>query len=291
VEDGLEPYLCKSRTLNHNLNAEFWNGMRPSDLTSKQFKSYNFSSRGVGAGTYFAGGYYEASADEVELDEGTLTDTLGEANVPYAAHVFFVGAGAGAVSGGSSGVATITITGTSIDDDGNRDAGGSEELVSDNTAVSTDEYFETTLKWLGTVTITIAQTGDRTAFDLTGNYGFAKYEDFGNRDFELTDFEAVGLAAASDGDFNVEILLHDGTGWTASAAAFVPGGTVIASMVGDHSTESDVDDTVHFAWKRVHLATEVNGADLGGIVVRITTGANNTVQIMSVHMGVRTALL
>ena len=291
VGEGTEPYPCESRMMNQNLNAEFWHGKRPEDLTGKQFKSYNFSSRGVGAGTYFAAGYYEAPAAEAVLNQGALTQTLGSANVPYAAHVFFVAKDAGAVSGGTTGVATVTVTGTSITDEGVRDAGGSEVLVSDNTAASTDEYFETDLKWIGQVTLTIAQTGDRTNYDLSGNYGFAKYEDFGNVDFELTDLEAVGLAAANDASFNIELLLHDGTGWTYDNAAFVPGGTVVASMVGDHSTESDVDDTEHFAWKRVHLATEVEGTDLGGVVVRITTGANNTVQIMSIHLGAKAALL
>ena len=249
-------------------------------------RGYFFTSRGIGAGTYFSAGYYEAPAAEAVLNQGALTQTLGAANVPYAAHVFFVAKQAGAAAGGTTGVADVTVSGTSITDSGTRQTSDTEVLVADNTAASTDEYFETEKKWLGQVTLTIATTGDRTTFDLSGNYGFAKYEDFGNNDFTVNDFEAVGLAAANDSAFDVELLYHSDAGWTYSAAAFVPGGTVLASMATTHSTESDIDNNVPFAFKFAQLSQVVHGAAQDGVLIRITTGQNNSVQDMDIHIGV-----
>ncbi len=258
------------------------------DATDLVTRSFSFTSRGVGAGTYFAAGYYEAPAGEAVLNQGALTQTLGAANVPYAAHVFFVAKQAGAASGGSTGVADVTVSGTSVSDAGVRQTSDTEVLVADNTAAATNQYFETTKKWLGQVTLTIATTGDRTTFDLSGNYGFTKYEDFGNNDFTVNDFEVVGLAAANDSSFDLELLYHSAAGWTYSAAAFVPGGTVLAKMSTTHSTESDIDNNVPFAFKIERLSQVVHGGASGqeGVVVRITTGQNNSVQSMDIHVGV-----
>lgn len=132
-----------------------------------------------------------------------------------------------------------------------------------------------------------ATTAGDTAFSYDFNYGYAKYEDFGNRNFTVTDFEAVGLANANDGSFEIELLHHNDTGWTYDAAAFQAGNTPLLSMNTIHGTEQDIDAGAPFAFKRTGLGTTVDGNALEGVIVRVTTGANDAVTYMDSHIGIR----
>lgn len=251
-------------------------------------KSYTFTSRGVGAGTFYLAGYYEASTTDANLNETAPTSiTLGTADISYAAHAFIVAGGAGSAAGGS-GAVEIEVSGTSINDSGTRTAGDTEVIVADITALALNQFVETSKKWLGQITFTLqnAPGSTQTTFSVDINYGFNKYEDFGNRDFTLTDFECVGLGGAADTSFNIRLLKQDSDNWTYSAAAFVPGGTVLLNMNTIHNTEIDVGSGIPFAFKRSGLSEVVNGADSEGLVIEITTGANNTVQDMDAHIGV-----
>jgi hypothetical protein len=252
-------------------------------------KSYTFTSRGVGAGTFYVAGYYEASTLDANLTEILTTVTLGSANISYAAHAFIVAGGAGAAAGGA-GAVEIEVSGTSITDAGVRTAADTEIVVADITTLALNQFAETSKKWLGQVTYTLqnASGSTQTTFSVDFNYGFNKYEDFGNIDFTLTNFECVGLGGAADTSFNIRLLKQDSANWTYSAAAFVPGGTELLNMNTDHSTEQNVASGIPFAYKRAGLSEVVNGNDSEGVVVEITTGANNTVQDMDVHVGVTT---
>ena len=250
------------------------------------FKSYSLNSLAGASGTYYVGGYYNAPAAETDLNDGSTTQTLGAADVPYGAHAFFVAKAAGTASGGSTGTAKITVSGTSITDAGTRNASGTEIIVADVTAMTTNKYYETALKWIGQVTYTIAATGDHTTFTGLGNYGFAKYEDFGNRSFTVTDFEVVGTAGAADAGLDIELLHHKDTGWTYHATAFVAGTTALAKFSTDYSTESDLDSGLPFAYKRASMSTSVAGSGSEGTLVRLTTGQNNAVENATAHIGV-----
>jgi len=242
------------------------------------FKSYTYASRPGAFGESFSAGFYIYDAAEVVLTiGGTVTKVFGAADVPYAAHAFIVAEGAGGTD------LVLTVSGTSITDAGIRDDSGEEIIVADADEATTDEYFETSKKWIGPITYTL--TGAADAF--TFNYGFCKYEDFGNRSFVLTDYEAVGLANAADTDFEIEVLHHKATGWTFSAAAFQAGTTPLYSMNTIHSTEQDLDAGVPFAFKRAGLNVSINGASREGILIRITTGSNIAVSYMDSHIGVQ----
>lgn len=248
------------------------------------FKAVTYNSQA--SGTDYELGYYDAPAADVTLTQASTTQTFGTANHPYAAHAFLVASGAGTASGGS-GAVTITVSGTSITDSATRTAADTETIVADITTMSTDAYYETTKKWIGQITYTIdpGATG-HTSYSATFNYGFAKYEDFSNSAFKVTDFQMVGTAGATDSSFEVELLHHSSTGWTYSAAAFDPGGTVICSMNTDHSTEQDLANGERFAYKRDDLTQAVDGTALEGVVVRLTTGVNNSVENAEVSVGV-----
>jgi hypothetical protein len=150
--------------------------------------------------------------------------------------------------------------------------------------MSTDEYFETTKKWLGQVTYTISSTAGST-YAATFNYGFAKYEDYGNRDFKVTDFELVGFAGANDADFDAILYHHTATGWTYHATAFVPGGTKICQLSTDHSSDDQLFSSEHFAYKRSGLSTSISGSGMEGVVAEIITTSNNAIEYVNIHIG------
>ena len=249
------------------------------------FKSYTATTQGLGANPdIFLAGFYEWSASDFNFTQAGTSGSFGTGNVSYAAHAFVVAAAVGITDGSDL---VLTVTGTSIDDQGNRTVGDSEVIVADATAVSTDQYFETTKKWLGQIMFTLTSTGG-TAFSFDFNYGLAKYDDWGNRDFSITDIEAVGFAGASDSDFDVLLLHHRTTGWTYSASTFTPitATNTIVSFAGDHSTDDQLNDGQHFSWKRDDLSTAIDGNGSEGYLILISSSANNAVEYINVHMGV-----
>jgi len=250
---------------------------------SIDYSSYSFTSQGIGAGTYYIGGYYFAPTADSNLNQAGATQTLGAANISYASHAFIVAKQAGTVDAGSC---SIVVTGTSITDGGVRNASASETIVSDITTMSTDEYFETDLKFIGQVTYTLTPSGAAT-YAADFNYGLAKYEDFGTRNFKVTDFETVGLGGGADSGFNVTLCKHEAGGWTYSAAAFSAEPTVVCDMNTDHSTEQNLANGEPFAYKRDNLAESISGNDSEGIIIRVITGANNAVQSMTCRVGVQ----
>lgn len=249
------------------------------NIISEVIKSYTLADAGA-AGEYFLGGYYAYATTDANLTNASTTVTHGGANVPYAAHAFIISGGNGSTDGSDL---VLTVTGTSITDAGTRTAADSEVIEATAATSPVDTYFETTKKWLGTVTFTLSSTGGST-FSYDFNYGFAKYEDIGNVDFTITGFEAVGLAGANDGGFNIELLHHTATGWTYAATGFVAGGTVLLDMGSIYSTEQDIDNDQPFAFKRTGLSTAVSGSGSEGYVIRTTTGTNNAVSYLNAHV-------
>lgn len=250
-----------------------------------------FKSPSGAAGIFHAFGYYDAPAADANLTQAATTVTHGSANGAYGAHAFLVSAAAGTVGGGSTGTATITITGTSMTSGGVRAAGASETIVADITALGANTYIESTKMWIGTITYTLALTGDRTTAAVDFNYGFASVCHFWEKKVTIRQFEATGRAGAADSGFNVQLLKHSATGWTYSAAAFVAGGTVLLDMNVDYNTEKNLINGKRFHYHRKGLTTIINGAAAAtltapneGVVVRITTSASNAVESMDMRI-------
>lgn len=244
-------------------------------------KSYNFSARTATSGEYFLGGFYDYNTADANLTQASTTVTHGSATNPYAAHAFMV---FGAASTDGTNV-TLTASGTSFTDAGVRTPGDSEVLYTGPVAgLTLNDYYETSKKFLGTVTFTL--TSDGVNFTMDFNYGYAKYEDFHNRSFILRAIEFVGLADASDAGFDLEVLHHDNIGWTYSAAAFQAGGVAVAIQSTDHGTESDLVAGEPIAWKRSNLAHIVAGAASEGLIIRVTTTTNNCIAYLNGHITV-----
>jgi hypothetical protein len=244
-------------------------------------KSYNFTTQGIGAGTYWRGGYYDASTTSITLTQASLTQTYGTANNAYSAHPFIVCAGGGTTD---AGVVGLRVTGTAIDDAGNLTTTDADTIITDITSCATNIYHEAK-KFVGTVTYElIIISGTPTTYSFSFNYGYSKYEDVNNQNFYVTGIEAVGLAAATDNNFELEVLHHKPTGWTYAATGFEPGNGTIASMTTDLAPYDNLTNGIEFAWKRTNLNTYISGADSEGVIIKIVTGANNSVQSMDIHL-------
>ncbi len=245
-------------------------------------KSYSFTSAGIGAGTYYVGGFYDAPATDITLTDGSLTQTHGSAGNAYAAHPFIVAGAAGTVDQGQVG---LRVRGASITDEGVYTAVDTAIVTTDITTLSTDDYVETSLKFLGTITFELYEvSGTPGTYTIDFNYGYAKYEDFGNVDFSVYKIEVVGLSRANDTSFDVTLFKHTSSGWIYSAAAFEPGNNVIADWSDCMAPDDNLTNGEPFAWKKVDLNEFVHGDADEGVIVRIVTGANNSVQAMDVHI-------
>lgn len=248
------------------------------------FDSYAFGA--VASGVHYIGlGYYEAPAAEMVLTNAAPTQTLGAASddEPWGAHAIVVNKGDGATDGSDL---VLTVTGTSVTDAGVRTASDSEVILLDAllATAATDGMSETVKKWVGQITYTLSSAGGST-FNYSGNYGFAKYNDFADRDFTVTSFECSGFAGANT-SIEIELLHHETTPWTHHASAFVPGADVLAKMSDVYSSETNVTSGKQFAFKRTPLSHAVLGDDSEGVLIRITTGANNAVDHATCRIGV-----
>lgn len=251
------------------------------------FRSRTMTTQGIGTGIFYTDGHYEFSTSDANLTQASTTQTFGAINEASATHASLIAGGAGSASGGA-GAVEIEISGTSITEAGVRTTSDTEILVADITAMSTDEYFETTKKWLGQITYTLQNAGGstQTTFNADFNYGHTKYTDMGDRDFTITDFKIDGLAGANDTGFDVRLLKHSSSGWTYAATGFSPGNGPIASLATDYVTEKNLVNGSDFAYDRTNLNTAVEGSGSEGYIVEITTGANNAIQYINTSVGV-----
>lgn len=259
--------------------------------TPLSYKGFSFNTAGFGAGTYWAAGFYELTSTDANLTQASQTVNVGSANSSYAAHLLIVAGGVGA-SNKTTGNVRLTVTGTSINDAGTRSASDSEVLLSDveDAGVALNAYFETSKKWIGQVTVTLENdgTGDATTFSLDFNYGWCKYEDFGNIMFNIDEFDITGHAGANDNGFDVALVHHTSSNWVYNATAFVaPTANDITSLASTHSTEGNLDSNQQFAFKRTGLNTDVDGSASEGVVIRIVTTSSSAVDYATANIGIR----
>lgn len=236
------------------------NGVKVLSWTSNASeKSFNLGQTD-GAGTTYAGGFYDFAATDNDFSPST---THGDANVSYAAH-FWVVLGAITVD-----ELTLTVTGTSITDQGVRTTSDTQNIVIPvSTAV--DTYFETSKKWLGQVIISVASGTAKTC-----NFGYCKYWDNNNTDFCVAGIEATWIGGTGDSAPDLKLRHHKTTGWTFNVAAPATPPTEIASMATDHGTEKETAAGEQGAWKRDNLLTNVNGAADEGTIIEIVTTAGS----------------
>jgi hypothetical protein len=240
----------------------------------------SFVSPAGSSGTFYAAGFYTAPATHAALTNAAPTVAIGTANTPHGAHMFLVAKQAGTANAGT---VSIVLSGTSITDEGVRVGADSEMLVGNITTMGVNQYYQTTKRWLGTVTYTLTPAGGATVYAATFNYGKAVYDDVDKRKFSIKEIEVFGRAGASDTGFDVQLLHHSSTGWTYSAAAFVPGASATVSLVSDYATDNDLVSNERFHWDR-EVNTPIDGTNGEGFLFRIITTANKAVEFMDISV-------
>ena len=231
-------------------------------------KSYGFTSQGVGAGSYYIGGFYNFSTTDANLSQALTTISYGIANLPYNAHASVVFGGQGIVDTGQIGLRANGVTFDSST--GTLNTSDSVVIVDDITTVALDDYFETPEKFVGIVEFELyVVSGAPTAYSVDFNYGYSKYEDFGNNDITLTTIEVVGLGNTNDTNFDIEVLHHKMTGWTYAATGFLPGNGKIADYSDDLAPYDNIFNNEPFAWKRTNLNTFIDSNGSEGVLYRV----------------------
>jgi len=266
-------------------DGQIWATINITANSVPSYKSETFSSRGVGAGTYYLFGDYLAPTTDVTLSNASLSQALGTANAAYGMRPFAVFAGDGTVDTGQVGLRWIS---TSITDGGVRVTGDVQIITEDITAPLLNDYIDTPKKVIGAGIYELyVVSGSPTAYSVSFNYGLIKYEDFGNRDFVLTDVEITGLAGASDTSFQLILQKQSVDGWTYSAAGFSPGNGVITSMSSVYVLEDNVinGEAFHFKLDSTAIGDVILGSGSEGIMVKLVTTQNNTIQYLNCHIG------
>jgi hypothetical protein len=232
--------------------------------------------------THYIAGFYDWSATSVALTQASTSVTHGTAGRTRAAHVGIVPQAAGSVDTGQVG---IRVTGTTDSDTGVQVGSQTAIIIDDITTLSANTMAETIEKFSGQVTIELyVVSGTPTTYSLTFNYGFSKYEDYGNRDFTLAGFEAVWEGNATENGMDIIVKHHSPTGWTYAASGFVAGNGVICQRSVDQSIESNVASGVQGAYKRSNLQQYVEGSGLEGVIVSLVTTTINSIASMDIHM-------
>lgn len=168
---------------------------------STNFKSFDtgwsFVSPSGASGTFYVGGFYLLPATSYTPAGGTA---LGSANSAYHAHAFIV-------LGAPSTDMVVRVTGTSVDEAGNRVTLDTQDI--DTSGGATNDYFETPKKWVGQVSVSLLSGAG-----VVVNHGLCKYWDNQNSDFRLTGLEVTGRAGANDPAPNFGLIRHRPVGWT-----------------------------------------------------------------------------
>jgi len=249
---------------------------------SARIETKSFTKSYFGNGKFYLAGFYTAPAADVTLNQDSLTQAYGSANVAVGAHAFIVAGGPGSVD---AGVVGLKVTGTSMTDGGVRTAADEEILSADITALVLNQKLETVKKWIGQVVFTLyTVSGNPTTYSVDCNYGLCKYDDWSKKDITVTGFEAVGNAGAADTGFNILVAHHKATGWVYSATAFDPIKSVICSMNTDYVTEKNLATGEPFAYKRDNLSQAIDGEDSEGFVIVIFSGTNNAINVINCHI-------
>lgn len=236
--------------------------------------AWAFTSPSGSSGTFYWGGHYDLAGTDNDFNPAV---NFGTANKAEGAHFFLVQAAGGA--GGTDTV--IRVTGTSMTDNGVRQAGDTEDIIVDD-AGAANTYYETSKKWIGQISVE-KQSGP----DLLCNYGFVKYWDNNNTDFRLLGFEATWLSGATDAGVNISIIHHKATGWTYNNGAAATPPAAVYDMQTDYNTEYSTINGENGSWKRDNLDVVVNGGDGEGIILEVLTTANKTFELGNMTLRTR----
>jgi hypothetical protein len=218
--------------------------------------------------TQYAGGFYEFSGTD---DDFSPSIAYGDAGTSKAAHFMIVTGGA------TVDQLTVRVSGTSITDEGVQTGSDSEDIVIPESTAA-NSFFETSKKWNGQVTVE-AISGTPVAC----NYGWDKYHDVGNSDFQVSGLECLWESDSSDSSSDIALIHHKASGWTFNAAADPTPPAPIAVRSTDHSGNNG-HSVGPGAWKRTNLSVAVAGSQSEGILFCVTSGNTGIGTLSFRHM-------
>lgn len=245
-------------------------------------RSYTFTSADALAGTHYRAGFYDWSSSSVTLTQASLSVTHGAANITRAAHIGIVASAPGTVNTGQVG---LQVTGT-LDSETDIQLAGQTKIITDDiTTLTADQMIETVEKFSGNVEISLyTAVGSPTAYSVSINYGYSKYEDISNIDGTVTALDVAWEAGATDTVFNIQLKHHRADGWIYAATGFVAGNGNICERLVDQGVASNLAAGESGAYKRTGLDTFIQSSGPEGIILEITTGSNNSIRSMDIHV-------
>lgn len=225
--------------------------------------------------TQYVGGFYDFSGAD---DNFSPSITFGAVGVSKAAH-FMIVTGASTVD-----ELTIRVSGTSITDTAVQTGSDSEDIVIPS-ATPANSFFETSKKWNGQVTVeAIAGTA------VACNYGWNKYHDVGNTDFQVVGLECLWESDSSDSGSDIVLLHHKSSGWTFNPGADPTPPAPIAARSSDHSGNNS-HEIGPGAWKRTDLNILIAGSQSEGILFCVTSGSTGIGTLSFRHLTCEISLL
>jgi hypothetical protein len=251
---------------------------------TKLGRSFDFTSQGVGADTFWKAGYYDWNDASVTLTQASTTQTYGVVGRAKAAHPGIVPSGAGTVDTGQVG---LQVTGTLDSESNGQTATQTQTITEDITTLTADVMAEAAGKFSGQVTFELyVVSGSPTAYSLEFNYGYSKYEDFDNVDYTITSLECIWRGGGADTSFDIALRHHKPVGWEFAASGFEPGNGDIIRRSVDQAIDSDVANGEEGSWERLGINTFIEGSGSEGVLIEVATGSNNSMQGLEMHIGV-----
>jgi hypothetical protein len=219
------------------------------------------------AGEYYLGGFYKHASGSEDFNPQVV---FGEANNPYAAHLYFV---AGPVLSGPD---TLVCVGVSVADSAAVVTNPDTVLVVFEDGDPENTYKQTAEKWLGAVTITNADGTPRLF-----NYGFAEYFDNDDTDFIVKSFKSTWVIGSTDENMTVRMYYH---GASASWDYQSDGPAVnqaYEDMQTDYGSLSDGYVGEPGSWEKTKIDSTVAGSDYGGVLVSVITSTSDAISFMN----------
>lgn len=216
---------------------------------------FGFSSdRTVAANRIYAGGFYYLAPGNNDFAAAVL---FGTANNPYGGHAFAV---LGAVTVNDL---TITVTGTTIADDGTR-TGADSSTITFLSGSPVNSYAQTAKRFIGQVSYQVTVGTAKTC-----NYGLVKAYKNNHRDYSL---RAVYLDWHSEGDdagADMFVRHHKATGWTFNALAAPTPPTPIFQLTTVYGAESDLKRNEPGCVERLGLAVDIDASGIEGLIFEL----------------------
>jgi hypothetical protein len=249
------------------------NRSSPSQEQTWAFKSFHISGTSMSLGTSYAMGFYRHATG---ADTFNPSKTFGYSFVAQGAKVYFV-LGQDAVD-----ELTIRVTGAQIQPDGTSLIGQAEDIVIPADAL-TDDYFETTTYWVGSVALTYISGTEKPC-----NYGFVRAWNNSENEFRVTGLTATWFSRDADSNVDLRLYHHRASGWSAQTGSIASPPAAIASMKDDYGDYDRSYTNEYGSWYRDNLSSLIVGPS-EGLIFAVRSEYENSFSLGNITLRYRPA--